>query len=276
MEINKILSADLLDLVFDDRNKAYGAYELRRSYPQRVRKALVITFTLIFLAIGGAVLAKSLKPKINDNLRYTTVEITELKPEEKKPEEIKPPEEKPKPEPTRTEKLTNFVIKPNDQVDEPPPTNEDLKLADIGDFKQDGKDFSNISDPPSQPLDNGKGILDEKNGEPEDKIYSIVQVEARYAGNWEKFLLRNLNGSVPVDNGAPPGRHTVIVQFIVDKEGNVSDIQALSNVGFGMEEEAIRVLKRADKWEPAIQAGYKVKAYRVQRITFEVLDNELP
>ena len=79
-----------------------------------------------------------------------------------------------------------------------------------------------------------------------------------------------------MDNGAPPGRHTVIVQFIVDKEGNVSDIQALSNVGFGMEEEAIRVLKRADKWEPAIQAGYKVKAYRVQRITFEVLDNELP
>ena len=117
-------------------------------------------------------------------------------------------------------------------------------------------------------------ILEEKSGEPEDKIWPIVEVEAKYAGNWEKFLLRNLNGNVPVDNGAPPGRHTVVIQFIVDKEGNVSDIHALSNVGYGMEQEAIRVLKRAEKWEPAIQAGYKVKAYRVQRITFEVLDNE--
>lgn len=274
MEINKILSADLLDLVFDDRNKSYGAYELRKSYPLRIKKALIITFTVIFLAIGGAVLAKSLKPQQRDDLKYTTVEITALKPDEKEPEKIIPPEKKPEPEPTRTERLTEFVIKPNEEVDQPPPTQEDLKLADISDFKLDGKDADNISDPTSQPLDDGKGIIDDRKEEPGDKILSIVEIEARFAGNWEKFLLRNLNGNVPIDNGAPPGRHTVTIQFVVDKEGNVSDIQAMSNVGYGMEQEAIRVLKKADRWEPAIQSGYKVKAYRVQRITFEVLDSE--
>ena len=272
MEISKILSADLLDLVFDDRNKAYGAYELRRNYPERIKKAMIITFTLIFLAIGGVVLAKSFKPQVNNDLVYTVVELSEVK--DKVPEKIKPPEELPKPKPTRTEQHTQYVIKPNDQVDEPPPTQDDIKLADVGDFKKGGDDDNMFSDPPATPLGDDKGIIDAKPAEHGDGIYTHVQVEAKFAGNWEKFLLRNLNGSVPIDNGAPVGRHTVVVQFIVDKEGNVSEIKALSNVGFGMEDEAIRVLKKADKWEPAIQGGYAVKAYRIQKITFEVLDNE--
>jgi len=83
-------------------------------------------------------------------------------------------------------------------------------------------------------------------------------------------LERNLNANIPVDNGAPVGRYSVVVQFVVDKEGNVSDIQALTNHGYGLEEEAIRVIKKAPKWEPAIQNGIKVKAYRRQVITFDV------
>jgi protein TonB len=75
-----------------------------------------------------------------------------------------------------------------------------------------------------------------------------------------------------VDNGAPAGRYSVVVQFVVDKEGNVSDIETLTHHGYGLEEEAVRVLKKATKWEPAIQNGIKVKAYRRQVITFEVND----
>jgi protein TonB len=61
----------------------------------------------------------------------------------------------------------------------------------------------------------------------------------------------------------------------VDKEGNVSDITPLTNQGYGMEEEAMRVLRlAANKWEPAIQNGYKAKAYHKQMITFEVVDSE--
>ena len=61
-------------------------------------------------------------------------------------------------------------------------------------------------------------------------------------------------------------------RFVVDKEGNVSDIKPLTDIGYGMEQEAVRVLKKATKWEAAIQNGYPVKAYRKQAITFQVTE----
>jgi len=82
--------------------------------------------------------------------------------------------------------------------------------------------------------------------------------------------MRNLNANVPGDNDAPAGSYTIIIQFVVDLEGNVSDVKALTAHGYGMEEEAMRALKKATKWQPAIQNGHFVKAYRKQPITFVV------
>jgi len=98
----------------------------------------------------------------------------------------------------------------------------------------------------------------------------IVEIPARFDGNWEKFLLRNLNAEVPIENGAPEGSYTVVVQFVVDIDGRISDIEPLTKHGYGLEEEAVRVLRKATKWEPGIQNGYPVKSYRKQPITFRV------
>ena len=65
-------------------------------------------------------------------------------------------------------------------------------------------------------------------------------------GNWGRFLERNLNAEVPVDNGAPEGSYTVIIQFVVDTDGSISDIKALTNHGYGLEQEAIRVIKKGN------------------------------
>ncbi|HRN48332.1 MAG TPA: energy transducer TonB [Niabella sp.] len=62
----------------------------------------------------------------------------------------------------------------------------------------------------------------------------------------------------------------MIVQFIVDKEGDVSDVKPLTHVGHGMEQEAVRVIKNSGRWKPAIQNGREVKAYRRQPITFQI------
>ena len=61
-----------------------------------------------------------------------------------------------------------------------------------------------------------------------------------------EFLTRNLNPGIPIDNGAPAGTYKVIIQFVVDLDGNLSDIKALTNYGYGMEQEAIRVVKKAN------------------------------
>ena len=64
------------------------------------------------------------------------------------------------------------------------------------------------------------------------------------------------------------------VKFVVDVEGHVSDIIALTKHGFGMEEEAVRVIRKSAKWEPAVFEGRMVKAYRRQMITFVVEGDE--
>ena len=75
------------------------------------------------------------------------------------------------------------------------------------------------------------------------------------------------------ENGAASGKYSVLVSFVVDKEGNISEVKAEHTPGFGTEAEAIRIIKKGPKWQPAIQNGRKV-AYRVkQQVTFQVDDN---
>ena len=110
------------------------------------------------------------------------------------------------------------------------------------------------------------------------KVFEKVEVEASFKGGvsaWHRFLLTNLNASIPLDNGAPEGRFTVLIQFIVDKQGEISNFKALTKYGYGMEDEAIRVIKESGKWTPAEHGGKKVIAYRKQSITF-LIGSELP
>ncbi len=110
-----------------------------------------------------------------------------------------------------------------------------------------------------------------------ERIFEKVEIEAVYPGgdeNWRKFLEQNLNGNVPTDNGAPSGTYTVIIQFVVDKNGLVSNIKALTNHGYGMETEVIRLLKKSPTWKPAVQDGRFVKAYRKQPVIFMVIDEK--
>ncbi len=111
----------------------------------------------------------------------------------------------------------------------------------------------------------------------EVRIFDKVDIEASYPGGdkaWRKFLESNLDGTVATRNNAPVGVYTVIIQFVVDKEGRVTDIKPLSNQGYGMENEVIRLLKKAPRWKPAIQNERPVKAYRRQPVTFMVMDEK--
>jgi hypothetical protein len=109
-------------------------------------------------------------------------------------------------------------------------------------------------------------------------VFQKVETEASYPdgiNGWRKFLEKNLNANTPVDNGAPMGRYQVIVQFVVDINGEVSDVKPLTKYGWGMENEVVRLIKRSGKWNPAIQNGRPVKAYRKQPVTFQVTQEGL-
>jgi hypothetical protein len=111
-------------------------------------------------------------------------------------------------------------------------------------------------------------------GKKDEEIVEMPEIEAAFPGGdaiWRKYLERTLNGQIATDKKAPAGTYTVVVQFKVDKGGNISDVKAVTNHGYGMEQEVIRVISRGPKWSPAIQNGRQVVAYRRQPVTFVVM-----
>jgi len=273
MQTNKILTSELIDIIFDGRNKEYGAYELRKNYSKRVRNSLLITGIIASIAIGGSVLANSMKKNASPYRIGPGIELADI-PDEKEPEPLPEPEKKqPEQEQVRTEKFTTPEILPDDEVQSPPPDQETLENAVIDLETKSGIDDDGTSKPP-QSLGEGKGIVEAKTVKEPEGPFTTVEIDAKFAGNWKSFLERNLDAEIPVYNDAPAGRYSVLIQFVVDLDGTVSDIMALTNVGYGMEAEAIRVIKKSAKWEPAIQNGHQVKAYRKQMITFIVEGDE--
>ena len=107
----------------------------------------------------------------------------------------------------------------------------------------------------------------------DNQIFTKVEKEAEFPGGaaaWKRYLEKNLNANVPIDNGAPEGTYTVIVKFIVSKDGSISDVEAETTFGYGMEDEAVKAIKRGPKWTPGLQNGRNVNSYRRQPITFVV------
>jgi len=87
---------------------------------------------------------------------------------------------------------------------------------------------------------------------------------------WMRFISKNLNTQVPIKNGAPNGSYQVIVLFMIDKNGEVSYLKPETNHGYGMEEEAMRVIRNSPRWNPLISLGEAKNAYRRQPVTFVV------
>jgi periplasmic protein TonB len=107
----------------------------------------------------------------------------------------------------------------------------------------------------------------------EGKIFTTVEINASFPGGdtaWKHFLHLNLNTNIPANHNAPKGTYSFFTRFLVDQSGNISDIICEKNPGYGMCQEAIRVIKLSGKWKPATQNGYIVKAYRRLEFTFIV------
>jgi len=273
MEPNKILQADVLDLIFENRNKDYGAYELRKKYNKRITLALIITAAVVALAVGGTVLAKNLAPKNDDKVNIEDVSLKQI--EEPPPPELPPPPPPKAPPPPPQMELTKFtppVIKKDEEVkkQEMPPQDQ-LEETKIAEINQEGDKNLQATIPPVVEESQGTvtGPVDD------NQIFMKVEIEAEVdAKTWRRYLENNLQRYIEEarDAGLQPGQYTVQVKFLVEKDGSIADVQALNDPGFGMAKGAVEVLKKGPKWKPGVQNGQKVRSYRTQPITFVLTD----
>ncbi len=273
MDVNKILTADFLDLIFDGRNKEYGAYDLRKTYNKRITYALVGTFLICALLLVGSIIANTVK-KGKAEIIVQDVSLENVQ-QEKKAEPPPPPPPPPKQEPPKVEitKFTPPKIVKDEEVKEDDEIKEVEKLEDtkIGSINQEGAKDDGIVAPP---VETGTGVVEAPKVEEDyDKVFTVVQIAAEFPGGlpaWSKYLERNLNRDLPVENGAPPGKYTVIVSFIVAKDGRISEVVAENDPGYGTKAEAVRVITKGPSWKPAVQNGRNVIYRHKQSITFQV------
>jgi protein TonB len=275
MEANKIMNADILDILFEGRNKEYGAYELRKSYNRRMIRALVIMLAVCLLIFVGSVIAKKISDSRPKQMVVQDVQLEDVKEPEKKNEPPPPPPPPKEPPKVEVTKFTPPKIVKDEEVkpEEKPPEQEKLDDTKIGAFNQEGEK----SDVVDAPKDEGTGKVEAPKVQEEDydKEFTSVQVEAKFPGGqdaWNKYLQRNLDAQAPTNDGAPAGNYTVTVSFLVAKDGSISEVQALNDPGYGCAAEAVRVIKKGPKWTPAIQNGRSVIYRQKQNIVFQVTE----
>ena len=261
------MSSDLLDILFADRNKLYGAYPLRKEYNNRLTTALFITGA--FVAIALFVYYSTGNPKVYISRIITIPPEPPITPESRKPFEPKPPAQPLKAAQAATKQNTTYVVVPDQKVKHSLPPVEELANVRIGLKDQAGPIDSNFPPPPPSG-NNGVGITPSSPAENENSILETVDIESVYPGGlkaWKRFLIKTFR--YPAEAEANLIKGTVLIRFVVDKEGNVSEITALS----GPEElraEAIRVIGKSGKWSPAIHKNKQVNSYKYQQIIFQL------
>ena len=273
MDSNKILSADILDIIFEGKNKQYGAYELRKTYNRRLTKALLITAAVALLIFLLSVFSNLMGGNKKQAYDVVDTEMAKLKKNDAPPPPPPPPPP-PKPPPPPEVNQVKFTppkivkdeeVKPEEKIEE---IKDDQKIS------TKTVESENKEQVVQAPVDTkGTEVVEVKKEDDENKIFNKVEVEAAFPGGdaaWRNYLQKNLNPDIPVENGAEAGTYTVIVKFVVSKDGSLSDVSCESDPGHGMCAEAIRVIKKTRNWTPAIQNGRNVNAYRRQPITFQV------
>jgi protein TonB len=272
MEINKILNADVLDIIFDGKNKMYGAYDLRKTYNSRLKKALVLTAAFALLLFLVSVFSNFIGKNKAAAIDVVETQMAEIKKDAPPPPPPPPPPPAPPPPPEINQiKFTPPKIVKDEEV-KPEEKIEEIKEDQVISTKTvESDNTQQIVQAPVE--DKGSSVIEAPKSDEEDKVFTKVENEAEFPGGnaaWARYVQKNLDGFNPADEGAPPGKYNVIVRFIVSKDGSISDVQSETKFGYGMEEKAINCIKKGPKWKPALQNGRNVNAYRRQPVTYVV------
>jgi len=266
-----IFNQEWIDVVFTGRNKNYGAYELRKDNGRNTRNALIFGVIVFVVLISANTIINAISgfiPKAKEKVKITNVVLQPPPPDIKKPPPPPPPEP-PKPQVSQV-KFPPPVVKPDVEVKEKPPTIEELKVADPGTKNLKGdKDAAPTIDEPV-------GTADTKVTEEDpNKIFTSVEQVPEFPGGldgFNKYLSKNIRYPAVARENNTQGR--VIVTFVCERDGSLTDVHVLRDIGDGCGDEAVRVIKASPHWKPGIQNGRPVRVQYSVPVNFTLASDD--
>jgi len=284
-----IFGKDWTDIVFEGRNKAYGAYKLREESTRNTFLALLFGMGVIGLGFASKTIYDAVfsnfssKDADTEQVEVVDVILPELPDPEPPVEEIK--EELPPPPPeapadasksVQDEKaLTETIIKKDEEVkeqkmaaqeefnDKTTSGREESKGSSDGDLKTDGNQTGK-ADKGSQGSGKGDNFAEEDN-----KIHNFVQQKAAPVDGMQKFYTAFTRKFNAPEVGSGVNQIKVVLKFVVEKDGSFTDVQIINDQN-GAGKEAMRVLRTMPKWKPGMQNGKPVRSSFNLPITIKV------
>lgn len=249
-EWTSVVSEERNDIVFENRNKTYGAFVIRKEYSRTVWIALLSTVVAVALIAIAPKIIDLIKGSLEEKIvavDITPVDLTAPPPID----ETEPPPPPPPPPPVmETVKFTPPVVVDEAVVDDPPPPQETETQVSTETHEGSGDEII-------IPDEKGTGVVETA----KEEVFTVVEQMPEFPGGiaeMYKFIGKNMQyPQIEKENNV---QGTVYITFVVDKNGNINDVKSLRGVAGGpnLEKEALRVVKMMPAWKAGKQNGREV------------------
>ncbi|WP_207532165.1 energy transducer TonB [Desertivirga arenae] len=277
-----VYSSEWLDVVFANRNQSYGAYELRKNYNARLTKALFIASALFIGGVCSPLIYQHLK---GEDTVSSSSEGTVVIPPDKivvvdlQPKKIEPAKSEGQSKPEKVKMIRHVaprVVPANSATIEDPATPQEIEHAVIGPITQEGTTGATNAISATTEGQGGNGLSEGVPDGTAEEVHNTgtLEVQPAFPGGFDAFanyLRKNLRYPGAAQDQGISGR--VYVNFIVEKDGTLTDIKIAKGIGFGCDEEAARVIKKSPKWSAGEQNGRKVRVMFTIPIVFAMGEN---
>ncbi len=249
------------DIVFDGRNKDYGAFQLRKLYDKHMSRAMMVGMLFFLLAVSTPHiirLVKGFMPEKENKFEMTEVTLAEPPPiDPLKPPPPPPPKVDPPPIKDQIKFVPPVVKKDEEVIEEepPPPTIEELVDKEISTVTKEG-DEDGVDGSLVEPDVPGPAVIEEP---VEEKPFAYVEQMPTFPGGNEamyKYIYEKIKyPAIARENGISG---SITLQFVVTKDGDIKDARVARGIGGGCDEEALRVVNGMPKWKPGKHNGRAV------------------
>jgi len=246
-----LLNSHWLEIVFEGRNQKYGAYDLRKSITKNTLKAFMIGTLVFVVLVSIPTIMRMIQDKADDATLDQKITTVKMPPKQDKPKENLPPPPPPPPKVDQV-KFVKPVVAKADEVVEEIVVVKDLKDKNIGKETIKGDPEAELT---VEPVGTGVAAVVEE----DNTVYNTAGIEVKpdFPGGMDKFTaFVGKNYIAPEEEGL---KGKVYVTFVVEKDGSLTDIKVLRDIGYGTGKEAIRVLNKSPRWTPGEQNGKKVR-----------------